>query len=171
MAINGDIARIADLLGQIGGIVDEFRFEVGVLFTLAQNGQVNRDGQIVHGLVEKTGMATFVTAHILKDRAQGRIFQMPHHLGIEQTAAKLSRTTALKKFYKLIAHGHIVEIGQKFLIPAEVILVVITGKFVRDPFQFGAHTLKFQVVHLFKVSRIKTGAEYRFFQCMTGRAT
>ena len=36
MAEDGDIARIADLFGQICGVINEFRLEIGVFLGLSQ---------------------------------------------------------------------------------------------------------------------------------------
>ena len=45
VAEDGDVAGVADLLGEIGGVEDELRLEVGVLLGLGQEAEVDADAE------------------------------------------------------------------------------------------------------------------------------
>nr|WP_250854788.1 hypothetical protein [Escherichia coli] len=53
---DGDIARIADFFGQIRGVKDEFRAEIGVFFRLGEEAEVHPDARILQRIVDETGM-------------------------------------------------------------------------------------------------------------------
>ena len=60
VTVDRDIARIADLLAEIGGVVDEFRPEIGVFLRLGQETQVDPDPGFAQRVVDEAGMARLV---------------------------------------------------------------------------------------------------------------
>ena len=58
-----DVARVADLLAQIGGVEDEFRLEVVILLSARQKAKINPNAKVLQRVIDKAGMAAFVTRH------------------------------------------------------------------------------------------------------------
>ena len=65
LAENLDVARIADLLGQIGRIKNVFRLEVGVLLVTLQITEINAEPIVLQRGIQKTCMTRLVTRHVL----------------------------------------------------------------------------------------------------------
>jgi hypothetical protein len=61
---DSDVARVADLLRQVGRVVDELRTEEGVLLLAFQEAEVDGDAELFEGLVDKAGMARLVAGHV-----------------------------------------------------------------------------------------------------------
>ena len=63
MAEDGDVAGVADLLGQVGRVEDELRPEEGVLLGLGQEAEIDADAEVLQRVVDEAGMARLVAAH------------------------------------------------------------------------------------------------------------
>ena len=50
MAEDGDVAPVADLLGQIGGVEDELRLEEGVLLVGREKAEIQLHPKVAHRL-------------------------------------------------------------------------------------------------------------------------
>ena len=57
LAVDGDVAGVADLLRQVGGVEDELRPEVGVFLGLGQEAQIDADAELLQRVVDEAGMA------------------------------------------------------------------------------------------------------------------
>ena len=55
-----DIARVADLLRQVGGIVDVLGLEIGVILLALQEAKVHRDTEVLEAAVDEAGVAGLV---------------------------------------------------------------------------------------------------------------
>jgi hypothetical protein len=75
LAEDGDVARIADLLRQVGGVEDELRLEVGVLLGARQEAQVDADAEVLQRLVDEAGVAGLVAAHVAEELAHVGFFE------------------------------------------------------------------------------------------------
>ena len=73
MAIDGDVARIADLLRQIGRVEDELWLEVSVFFGTCQKAQINANVEILQHFIDEAGMARFIAGHESKKITNFRI--------------------------------------------------------------------------------------------------
>ena len=89
--IDGDVARVADLLRQVGGVEDELRLEVGVLLRLRQEGEVHRDVEILERVVDEAGMPTLVARHQGEELAHVRVLDVLLELDIEHAAREFRR--------------------------------------------------------------------------------
>ena len=57
LAEDRDVAGVADLLRQVGGVEDELRLEVGVLLGLGQEAEIDADAEVLQRVVDEAGMA------------------------------------------------------------------------------------------------------------------
>ena len=74
MAIDGDVAPVANLLAQVGGVEDEFRLEEGIRLAGGQEAQVELQPKISHGFIEEASMAGLIARHVGKALGKQRIF-------------------------------------------------------------------------------------------------
>ena len=74
VAINGDVAPVANLLTQISGVEDEFRLEEGIGLAGGQEAQVQLQPKISHGFIEEAGMAGLIARHVGKALGKQRVF-------------------------------------------------------------------------------------------------
>ena len=86
VAIDGDIAPIANFLRKIGGVKDIGGFEIGVGLVGCQEAEIELQAEISHGLVQKAGMTRFIPGHVGKAFGQKGIFVLdtPAHFFVEQ---------------------------------------------------------------------------------------
>jgi hypothetical protein len=64
VAEDGDVARVADLLRQVGGVEDELRLEEGVLLGARQEAEVDADAEVLQRVVDEAGVPRLVAAHV-----------------------------------------------------------------------------------------------------------
>ena len=57
MAEDGDVAGVADLLGQVGRVENELRLEVGVFLGLGEKAEIDADVEILQRVVDEAGVA------------------------------------------------------------------------------------------------------------------
>jgi hypothetical protein len=68
LAEDGDVARVADLLGQVGRVEDVLGLEVGVGLGALQVAQVHAQAEVLQALVDEAGVARFVARHVAHQR-------------------------------------------------------------------------------------------------------
>ena len=70
--VDGDVAPVADLLGQVRCVEDELGLEERVLPVLRQEAQVQRQVEVRHGLVQEARVARLVPRHQREDLRRQR---------------------------------------------------------------------------------------------------
>src|SRR4051794_21502211 len=88
LPVDGDVAGVADLLGEIGGVEDELRPEVGVLLGPRQEAQIDADTEVLERVVDEAGMARLVAGHEGEQVADLRVLDPLLDLGVEHAARK-----------------------------------------------------------------------------------
>ena len=58
-----DVARVADLLAQIGSVENEFRLEVVILLGARQKAKINPNAKVLQRVIDEASMAAFITRH------------------------------------------------------------------------------------------------------------
>ena len=91
MAIDRDIAGIANFFGEIGRIKDEFGPEIGVFFGFGQKAQVHGHARFAQRIVDKPGMPRLIPAHIAEELADIGVVAAALHFFVKHTARKLGR--------------------------------------------------------------------------------
>lgn len=59
--VDGDVAPVPNLLGEVGRIEDVLRLEERVLPVLSQEPKVQSQSEVGHGLVQESGMARLIS--------------------------------------------------------------------------------------------------------------
>ena len=139
VAVNGDIAPVANFLGEIGGVKDELRFEEGVGLIGGEEAQVELEPEIAHRLVEKACVACLIPGHVGEALSKQGVFVLDAaaQFLVEQEARKLRRAALLEELDKDLAGFGIKLIGGavKFFVPDEVVPVVILAELLADGFE------------------------------------
>ena len=91
MTEDRDVARIADLFGQVRRVVDEFGPEVGVFLLLGQKTQVHAQPCFPQRIVNEARVPRLVARHQLEKLRYVFVRAAPLHLFIQHAARKLSR--------------------------------------------------------------------------------
>jgi hypothetical protein len=86
LPVDRDVARVADLLRQIRGVVDEFRLEVRVLLRPREERQVHGDVEVGERVIDEPRVASFVSAHEAEQLTHVRILHPLLHLGVQDAA-------------------------------------------------------------------------------------
>ena len=73
MAENSDVAPIANLFAEVGGVEDVFRLEVGVSLAGSEEAEIQLEAEIAHRLVQEAGMTCFIPCHVGKALGQQRV--------------------------------------------------------------------------------------------------
>ena len=64
VAIDRDVAPVANFLREIGGVEDELGLEVGVGLVGCQETEIELQTEIGHRLVQEAGVSGFVAGHV-----------------------------------------------------------------------------------------------------------
>src|SRR6056297_1778452 len=86
MAEDRDIAGIADLFRQVGGVVDELGPEIGVFLLLGQKPEIDRNTCFTKGIIDEARVPRFIARHQLEQLRDVRIGPAPLHFLVEHTA-------------------------------------------------------------------------------------
>ena len=70
MAVNSDVAPVANFLGKICRVKDEFRFEECVVLICRQEAKIELHAEVAHGLVQEPRMAGFIPSHMTETFSQ-----------------------------------------------------------------------------------------------------
>ena len=97
VAENRDVARIADLFGQVGRVIDELGAEVGVFLLLRQKSKVHGHTCFAQGVVDEPGVAGFIAGHQLEQLRDVIVVAAPLHLFVQHTARELGSTRGHQK--------------------------------------------------------------------------
>jgi len=97
VAIDGDVAPVANFLGEIGGVEDELGLEEGVLLALGQKAQVELEVEVRHRLVEEASVAGLIAGHQVEALGQhgAFVFEATAQFLVKQEAGKLGGAGAL----------------------------------------------------------------------------
>ncbi len=136
VAVNRDVAPVADLLRQVSRVEDELRLEEGVLPALGQKPEVKGELEVRHGFVEEASVTSLVPRHEVKALSQQRafVFEATPKFLVEQEAREFSGAGTLQEFNKEAALFTIdvipglLELG----IPHKVMTVVVSAKLFQD---------------------------------------
>ena len=102
LAEDGDVAGIADLLGQVGRVEDELRLEVVILLRLGQEAEVHADIHVLQRVVDEPGMPRFIPRHHAEQILHVRVGDALLDLGIKHAAGELGRHAADEEFQELL---------------------------------------------------------------------
>ena len=91
LAEDRDVARVADLLGEIDRVPDVFRLEERVLLLARQEAQIDADAEILEHEIDETGMPGLVARHQAEQGFHVGIFDLPRDLAVEHAARELGR--------------------------------------------------------------------------------
>ena len=83
---DGDVARVANLLGKIGRIEDEFWAEERVLFGFRQKAQVHANAEVFEPLIDEARVARFVATHVAEEFPHLGIFYPTLDFCVKHTA-------------------------------------------------------------------------------------
>ena len=138
--IDGDVAGVADLLGQIGRVENELRLEERVLLGLGQEAEINADAEIFQAVVDEAGVAGLVAAHVFEQLDDVGVFAALSHLGVEHAAGEFSRQRADQEVDEFFAQAFR-KLGQFECVPglgaAEVHFVGVGPHFGDQGIPFG----------------------------------
>ncbi len=86
VAVDRDVAPVADLFREVGGVEDELRLEEGVGLVRRQEAEVKLHTKVAHGFVEEAGMTGLIASHVGEALSQKRILLLdaPAELLVEQ---------------------------------------------------------------------------------------
>ena len=161
LPVDGDVAGVADLLGQIGRVEDELRPEVSVLLHLRQKAQIDADAVILQDLIDEAGVAGLVAAHEAEQFLDILVLDPLLDLRIEHAAGEFGGERADQEILELLA-----QLGrQRFQIVLEFVgldemrLVVIGAQFPDDRIPFGAHQADIEAIHRLEIGGIEARAE------------
>jgi hypothetical protein len=103
VAVDGDVAGVADLLGEVGRVVDELRLEVGVLLRLGQEAEIDADVGLAQRVVDEAGVAGLVAAHVAEELADVGVLAAALHLLVEHAAGELGGERGDEEVGELLA--------------------------------------------------------------------
>ena len=98
VAINGDVAPVANFFGEVCGVKNKLRLEERVLLVRCEEAEIV-DPEITHGFVQKSGMTGFIPCHVSKTFSEQGIFllDVTTELLVKEKALKLRRAALLQK--------------------------------------------------------------------------
>ena len=162
MAVDGDVAGIANLFRQIGGVKDEFGLEIGVFLGLGQKAQIDSNPGLAQGVIDETGMAGLVAGHQLEQTGDILVLATALHFLVQHTARKFGGATGYQKIGEFGAQFgfhpgpiHLVPIG----VLLEMALVRVGPHPRHQSVPFGPDRADVNRVHLVKVGGIEPGRQ------------
>ena len=165
VAVDGDVAPVANLFGEIGGVEDELRLEERVGLVGGQEAEIELNAKVTHGFVEEAGVTGFIACHVGKALGQQRVFLLDPaaELLVEQEARKLRGAALLEEFHEHAACFWIELVGRtiKRLIADEVVAVVVLAELLANRFQLLLIGPQIHGGHRFKISRVEARRQDR----------
>ena len=161
-----DVARIADLLGQIDRIENELRFEECIFLGLGQEAEVDPDARTLEGLVDEAGVAAFIAGKQLEQPLHVGVFRALGDFRIEDAAGKFGGQRAGEKVDEFLLQfglqtlDHPVE-TVSFL---EMPLVRVAFHFVHEAFPLAAHGRDVDPVHGLEIGGIEARCQDRILR-------
>ena len=136
MAVDGDVAPVANLLGEVGGVEDELWLEERISLVSGQKAQIQLDAEIAHGFVQEACMAGFITGHVGKALGQQGVagLDATAELFVEEETGEFRSAALLEEFNKDAAGFRIQLVGStvKLGVANEVVTVVVLAKLLAD---------------------------------------
>ena len=161
LAIDGDVARIADLLGQIGRVEDELRLEVGVFLRLGEEAEIYADLEVLQDVVDETSVTRFIARHEGEEVANFRICDPLLDFCVQDTTGEFRCHRADQEVDELLPEGlrNLVHVHLEFVGAGEVALVEVGPQVSHQRVPLGANRLDVQPVHGLAIGRVETRAE------------
>ena len=162
VAEDGDVAGVADLLREIGGVVDELRLEVGVFLGLGQEAEIDADAGFLQRVVDEAGVAGLVAGHVAEELADVGVLAAALHLLVEHAAGEFGRERGDEEVGELLAElgVHVLPVG---LVPLgvllEVLLVGVRLHLGDEHVPFGADRGHVDPVHLVEIGGVEARIE------------
>jgi hypothetical protein len=149
MAEDGDVAGVADLLGQIGRVEDELRAKVGVFLLFFQKAEIHANTEIFQRFVDKAGVPRLVASHVAHDLLHLGIGRAPFDLVVEHAAGKFSGdgTDHELKEFLLKRRRQLFDLGLKRLVLTKMRVVLVALEFRHQFVPFAAHRSYIQPIH------------------------
>ena len=166
LAEDGDVARVADLLGQVSRVVNVFGLEEGVLLGALQVAQIDAQVEVAQRQVDEARVARFVARQVGHQLFDVGVADVLADLVVEHAARKLRREGADQKVHELLAHlgreaGHAGGyFARKGFVALEVVVVVVALVLGHHLVPLGAHRLDVDAVHGIEVGGVKTRADH-----------
>ncbi len=125
LAVDGDVAGVADLFRQIGRVENEFRLEEMVFFRPCEKAEVDAGIEVAQRLVDEAGVAGFIAAHVAEQAAKIFVAAAFLDFGVEHAAGEFGGDRADQEIEKLAAErfGHAGDVDLEFIGAGEVTLV------------------------------------------------
>lgn len=171
VAEDRDIAGVADLFRQVGGVVDELRPEAGAFLGLGQEAQIHRHARLAQGVVDEAGVPRLVARHVAEQFAD---------VGIVAAALHFLVAHAAREFRGAGRHQEVDEFGPQAGVhacPIDMvpILVLLEMALVRVGFHPGqqlvpvlAHRRHVDAVHLVEVGGVEARVQQGRLRCHRG---
>ena len=161
MAEQRDVARVADLLGQVGRVDDELRAEVRRLLRLRQEAQVHGDAVILQRLVDEACMPRFVARHVAEQLLHVRVRGALLDLRVQQTARILGRDRADHEVHELLAQRilELAHFGHELRGTLEEIAVGVRLELVHEVVELLADRRHVQPVHRGEIRGVEPRTE------------
>ena len=162
LAEDGDVAGVADLLAEVGGVEDELRLEVVVLLRLGQEAEVDADPDVLQRVVDEAGVPGLVARHDGEDVLHVRVGHPLADFGIKYAAGEFGGDGADEELHQLLLQrlrqGLEPELVEG-LGADEVALVQVLVEFRHHGVPLGAHRTHVDPVHGGEIGRVEAGAE------------
>ena len=139
VAEDGDVAPVADLLAQVGGVEDVFGLEVRVGLVGGEEAEVELQTEVAHRLVEEASVAGLIAGHVSEALGQQGValFDPTAQFLVKQESGELGGAALLEELDKDLPGLGIEFVGGAFelLVANEVMAVVVLAELLADGFQ------------------------------------
>ena len=163
VAEDGDVAGVADLLGQVGRVEDELGPEVGVFLGLGQEAEIDADAHVLEAVVDEAGVAGLVAGHEGEQVMDVAGCDALLDLGIEHAAGELGGDGADQEFEQLFAQRrvHVGEVDVELLVADEVALVGVGAQFGDQAVPFAADAADVDLGHGVEIGGVEARRQDR----------
>ena len=165
LAVDRDVAGVADLLGQVGRVEDVLGLEVGVGLGAFEAAEVHAQAVVLQGRVQEARVPRFVARHETHQRLDVRVADVLLDLVVEHAARELRRERADQELEEFLAQfgrpgrrqfGHF--IGELF-VALKVVVVVVAFVLGQHRIPLGAHRAHVDAVHRRVVGLVEARAQ------------
>ena len=171
LAIDGDVAGVADLLREIGRVEDEFRPEERVFLDLGEEAEVDADPEILQRVVDEAGVPRFVATYEPEQIADVGILGAFAHFGVEHASGEFGGDGTDQKVPELLVEirGKPGNIRVEFLVADEMTLVRVGAQFLDQQVPLRTNRADVGPVELLEIGRVEARIEKRVLLGEAGR--
>ena len=89
LTVDGDVAGIANFLGQVSRVENVFGFEVGIGLGALQVTQVDTQTKVLQSLIDETGVTRFIARHVTHQLFDVGVFNISKNFVVQDATRKL----------------------------------------------------------------------------------